>query len=1577
MGKFSLFNSYYDDDLEIGEVYFSENTMRVIENSEKLLITYHLFRSFLEEYGAQKRYFKLYSLMAAIMHQWTDINPIHFFVHSNEKCIAGILYLIRHFIISAFKEIQHRGRASSFDSSQSPVYSHEEPECGWEEYIRQKMEARKPYKGESLETLLGDLNSQAQDIMSLMTSEFGRKVNTVISLLVCIPIVNKLGITPSFVGYEQEIERALRFDYAKYSKATLMATLVEHTTWVLLKITTLVNISKIHGVEAGIRSLFVSNKDFQEFEAEYMWLRRNKDNFSCRSLVVAPDGTPDPFTLEGYMHRCEKALNMAAKLMPALKHDPAARNRLERTRYDILTYQSACAAELRAGETRPFPYAMMLCGPPGIGKSTIKDNCFIQMHMSDNRTGRFEIKYNPSLVYTANPSDDFYSGFSTEHTSILLDDVAQKTPEIIKQSAGDDLADLIQIINKIPFLPNQAELEKKGKTPMRVRYVIGTTNTPDLSVGYVFNCPEAVYRRMVFVDIEVKPEYRIPGSVALQGDLINPDNIDLWNFKVYRYFPTGSRHPSKRYWNGSTFAACQDPPVLDLAGLMRFIDLDLDRHWQKEERAEHSYQRILKSQPCKHGISSAICKECEYVGETSIDEIRGAWPYYKQKLVGYYEFIFGYMLITLIYSTIFCGMLFSYVSQNKGDQPSWFYRRARSMIDYIPSSLSIPAPLQIFSVIPDSLTNYSLYNATDMAKTYLTEVYLKKVYPSGFSWSKYYQQDIARLWMIPGLALAIMALRYLVKANNYGFGQAAEMRYPEKDKEEKAKRNYWVKDVKLGQFPHAGSTVLDYHLKTQVTLNTVKLDIEYSDRVLHTNALMIKGNCLVTVSHWWRDDELPRMVRLTYLQKNGLTSKVNFLVSRSNVHIDSAHDLLYMKCPRLHPFRDLTKFLLSNKQGVHVNGPGVMIHYRDDQDYTVVENPMPRITNSIACPPYKYGDQYYDASTCYSGVVDTPTHGGHCGAPIIVIQGMNKAILGIHCASNGKGCTMSRAVYVEDVEEAFKILSCNPISDNDFDVCFSAETKAMEITFVHPKCPTHQLKDKELIVIGGNTLPRSSPRTKVGRSPIWQETLNFYRQFGYKRIEHVSPIDCDPRKAIMLAMEKAVENAQFYPEEIDFMVEQMSKEFISKFTPDMLARLHPYPLDVAINGVDDIPYIDRLNLKTSGGYGHTGPKLKLFELTNPDEHNAVKYKPIPELEKEVNWILEQYRNGREANPVFKCSFKDEPITIEKAEMSKVRIFSASPTAFSLVARMYLLCIIREFVGHRRLSFEMAIGANAHGMDWEEIYQRVVRHGTDRCFAGDYKNFDKQMPPELIMAAFEVIINILKAADWSEEDLLIVRGIATDTAFPTMDLFGTLIQCFGSNPSGHVLTTIINSLVNSLYIRIACKRILDEHNISADFSRFSEIVSLVTYGDDNCGSVSAKYPMITHTTIQDALGKAGIIYTTDDKKSASIGLTDVSNITFLKRRFVLSKDLQRMVAPLVEDSLYKSLTVWTYSSSISKQEQLAAVLESANREYFFYGKERFTVMHNFFCNLAIKHNVVMYLSQGRLLNYEEIKESLKE
>lgn len=1497
-------------------------------------------------------------------------------------------------VSTANDDMFRRKRFIRFDSEETMVQ-----EDDWEGNADEQLTDGK-IKGQKVKEALTNLNKSANDWISLMNSEFSKKLTLLTSLVICLPAVQSLGISPKLLGYEPKMMEGLKFKYENFSSISFTAMMLEHTSWVALKICDMFNVIYEHGIMAGIRSLFISRSDFTDFDSEYSWLKVNVKNFKCRNLVMDKDGNPAPFSLDTYRYRCLKALDKAVLIEKTLKHDVFALNRIRAQKFQILDFLSECGAAQRVNESRPFPYAIMLTGPPEVGKSTVAMACFDQMHLSDNLTHRFDIPYKPDNIYTRNPNDDFYSGFDSSKVGMLIDDVAQKTPELVKQLGGDDLADLIQVINTVPFLTNQAELQDKGKVPMMIRYFVGTTNTPDLSVKHVFNCPTAVYRRMAFIDVSVKAEYRKANSVALKEG-IDADNMDVWEFKIYRFRPTASVEPLKEYWNGEKYVQTHEPKSFNIAQLMTFIKCDIDRHWTREETNDKRKERLLQSEVCEHGIRCMLCNQCkctkvEEVGEAEekiripfwhAEDILPEDDYSEGKLKQFVDHVVCYSMFVPIY----LSLLVANVSLLVRDRPHTTtpilpLRVARYLINRLPNNVEIPWHLRVYVKMPAIYLNSSTKCSAHCAKLYFMHKYNSMWRPT-FSWSDYFVNEVAQEWAFI-VVVAFTSVFTLFRGFKHFWPKnegEAEVTINKKIEPETAKiptptyddlmhANYWYDRHGIGSFPLVGSTTKDEDLLDKVRMNTVLLSFRGEDRVIRVNGFVLRNNLVVTVYHCFTGGSLPDSLEVTYLQDSGKPVTVAMKYDQTCSYIDLARDLLFIRVDKMNMRKDMTQYFCDDPD-VYIKCPGYHVYFGLD-DECVHTNPASYVTYAPPGRTYKYKEATYSLDGCVVADVRDPTFSGMCGSPLVLQQGKQKMLFGIHCA--GPTNKEVRKSYVRQVSrqliyDVIEHLWVIPVSKNDTSLA-KQRGNACELTPVHPKCPTHLLKHKELIVLGGSKLPRTKPRTHVAPSPIVDDVIKEFTPDGYTEVLHTSPIDCDPKAAIMLSMEKAVENAQFYPSEIQQVVDDMSQEYLSHISPEMLKEIYPYPMSVAINGVDGIPYLERLNLSTSGGYGHPGPKKKLFVLKEPTEQHTVNYGMTPELEEEVSWIMEQYRAGLEANPVFKCSFKDEPITFEKAKMSKVRIFSGSPVAFSLVVRMYFMCLIRIFVGKDRLNFEMAIGANAHGKDWQDIYERVIKFGKDRVFAGDYKNFDKQMPPEVIMAAFKIMVNIFKAASWSEEDLQVVYGIAVDTAYPTMDLFGTLIRCFGSNPSGHVLTTIVNSIVNGIYIRLACRRILLYHGMNVDLSRFSDIVSLVTYGDDNCGSVSPEYPMITHASIQEALAEAGIIYTTDDKKSLSVGLTNVDNITFLKRRFVYHDDLSRMGAPLLEDSLFKSLTVWTWSKVICDREQLASVLESANREYFFYGREKFERRHRFFKEMALKYGCVEYLPNG-LLSYDKILQEL--
>jgi hypothetical protein len=316
--------------------------------------------------------------------------------------------------------------------------------------------------------------------------------------------------------------------------------------------------------------------------------------------------------------------------------------------------------------------------------------------------------------------------------------------------------------------------------------------------------------------------------------------------------------------------------------------------------------------------------------------------------------------------------------------------------------------------------------------------------------------------------------------------------------------------------------------------------------------------------------------------------------------------------------------------------------------------------------------------------------------------------------------------------------------------------------------------------------------------------------------------------------------------------------------------------------------------------------------------------------------MEKMAEGKRCYPVFKAHLKDEPVTFAKAKIGKTRVFTGAPMDFSIVVRKFYLSFIRVLQSNRFL-FEAGPGTIAQSKEWQEIYEYLTTFGKKRIVAGDYKSFDKKMMAFIMMLGFEGIVELCELSNnFTEEDLTIMKAIAADTSFPFIDFFGDLIQFHGSNPSGHPLTVIINSICNSIYMRYCYY----ELNPNKECDSFAEYVKLMTYGDDNIMGVSKETPWFNHTAIANCLAEVDIVYTMAEKTAKSVPYIDIRDASFLKRTWRFDKDVGAYVCPLDHDSIEKMLMTWTKSKNICEQEQLIAVVTSANMEYFWYGKETY-------------------------------------
>jgi hypothetical protein len=413
---------------------------------------------------------------------------------------------------------------------------------------------------------------------------------------------------------------------------------------------------------------------------------------------------------------------------------------------------------------------------------------------------------------------------------------------------------------------------------------------------------------------------------------------------------------------------------------------------------------------------------------------------------------------------------------------------------------------------------------------------------------------------------------------------------------------------------------------------------------------------------------------------------------------------------------------------------------------------------------------------------------------------------------------------------------------------------------------------------------------------------------------------------------------------------------------DKINELEVYTQEVALNGVDGVTFVDMLNVSTSAG--NPFKKSKKHFLTIGE---SGKIESIDEIiQNRIDKIEECYSSGKRFHPQFCGHLKDEPTPVRKVNLGKTRVFTGGEFAWSVVVRRYLLSHIR-LIQNNPYAFEAMPGIVAQSKEWGTLYNYLVKFGKHKIIAGDYGKFDKKMAAAFILSAFRILERLAQAAGWSEEDLQYIRCIAYDTAFPTIDFNGDLIEIQG-NPSGHPLTVIINCLVNSLYMRYAFYYVSKK-----PLSSFRKYINLATYGDDNIMGVSDECPEFTHTRISVIMKLIGVDYTMAEKEAESVPYIHIDDASFLKRKFVYDEDVGAIVCPLDHSSIDKMLTSRLDEGTLDARAHAICVIETAVREYFFYGKGKFEDRVSFFKQLICDCNLLDWVERSTFPTYEQLKD----
>jgi len=532
-----------------------------------------------------------------------------------------------------------------------------------------------------------------------------------------------------------------------------------------------------------------------------------------------------------------------------------------------------------------------------------------------------------------------------------------------------------------------------------------------------------------------------------------------------------------------------------------------------------------------------------------------------------------------------------------------------------------------------------------------------------------------------------------------------------------------------------------------------------------------------------------------------------------------------------------------------------------------------------------------------------PTQLGDCGAPFTIAEPryfQGHCLLGIHVAgrsrapANGMQREGWAAVLTRELLEAqLGKFSKRPIVDRFVD---SLQDKGVSFEETHDVVEQSGLADGSIAAIGV-----IAPECQISQSLKSKLKPTGFDGFGECPVR---PAELRPVRRgdeAVFPMHKAMENYKtplhnsFVPRAKAIMGLAMKRHW--ELTLSSTRRiLSP---EEAVVGV---PHMKLKSVKRSSSCGYPY-NLKYAkgktEIFGDGDDFDLESQAAKAVLSDAAKVVEAAKNNERLAHVFVDFLKDETRPHAKVDAVATRAISGAPLDYSIAVKQYYGAFMSSVhMNHTRCG--MAPGIN-HYTEWDILAKELLRPGG-RVFAGDFKAFDASEQPEVHMLCLEYINSWYRAGGGTEEDDR-VRTVLFQDLIHSRHLTGvgamrdSLVQWNKSLPSGHPLTTIINSMY-SLFTLTACYV-----TRTGDLTDMWDSVYVCTYGDDNVVGVSdAVSEVFNQVTVAEDMKDFGLTYTSDKKDGELKPFETIDDITFLKRSFARAECEGGWCGPLNMDSI---------------------------------------------------------------------------
>lgn len=1327
--------------------------------------------------------------------------------------------------------------------------------------------------------------------MQLTQGRFGQKLAGAINLLVLaglIPEKYKPGLT-------DEVFKVLNVHALRKTQPSIFHHLFTTLDWVVDTV--------VPAFATKNLALLITEEDQLEIDEMYRKCLHLVQLYKTGQMPVAKEkyGVFDESEILVEFINTQMALETLKKAFPK---DKSIRLEVEKKLILLDKVSTDLQAGWRDSGLRVKPFAILFRGGSSTGKSTIAG---IAKHVICQIMGFPE---GHEFSCTLNGDDQYQSEYKSSHLCVLLDDKGNTKPD---KTQGNPLMVLIQFINNMHCCALKPDVESKGITDIRVKLVFVTTNTEDLHSWY-FSCNSASIMRRFDMIVDVKLKKDCVGSGGGPHPRFRSQSMpDMWELVCSTIEITRSEEDHLRdKWT----AIPLHHNNVDLVWLVDYLEHIIPDYYAGQDQIVEAACDMHLKEHCKHHPKFILpCIKCAQIP-----------PEYK-KDDAEFEPIDVVKIESGSIPEVNYSIDFSNRCQYFGNEEN--------------------TPIETQKITPSKEKPWTRINRLLKASTTSVQDLFRKAKSTVER-----EPTMAILLLIATVGLTAVSIHDVISAKarlteGAVLGRieaAAKTPTALTDRDEKWRLVY----SNVTQYPPYSQSCTYEQLCSRIDRNLYNVQyFTYDERTCSRvgpgqwcNAFPIGASEWVMVGHVM---DLGPCISCDFKMTNAVGIKTfTCIINEANyrpifgtdlivAHISQSGDVFDFSKPMLPAFdEDIIKkgtpiAVINNHISMVEGDPE---KYKHPSSYALITEI--RSVEYIA----PQGLEPYHCIT-YKG----ETSPGMCGSMVVTLT-RNPVVIAVHAAGHrgnedyGVGAIITRDKALETRNDRnVHVCESTPLPDAALQKPFNVSSTS------HVRSPVNYLDPEEqynMEVYGSHDVPLSKFSTSINKTPIADkvmEAFDFEQKFGPPEKKAVRPSRHRHLTGVTTKLHPA--NPRFVTLASDDYLDKIEKSLLHEDC-SFKKYVHPLSMDVAINGQPQVRGFDCINPKTSIGFPWNKPKYHFLQHGLDEEIalKSYKFQKVEEVDgkKIYSWelifdperidirecvdnIFDAFVDGKRINAIMRTNLKDEALTYKKIAANKIRVFAGAPVDLVIVTRMITLPLINAMSNFPTI-FESAVGIDATGKDWVFFKDFISEFGADRCGDGDYSSFDTKIRPEFSLEAFKILRRILQRCGASDSILKVIDGIATEIVFPIYEIDGLIIKAFGSNPSGHALTVILNGIINCLYMRYAYysmhqKDLWKDTDMMiklGDIPLFHEMVRLMTFGDDNTFNVNEEETLFNMQTVTTELETIGVKYTDASKKISEVPFKNVEELSFLKRTFYVHPVIGATVGSLEWDSIMRSLVI---------------------------------------------------------------------